>query len=196
MATIVRVDAPAHIRRYSTSVDLTGWTCLAGLCLICIGGGVVALIIMMVGGEGWGAVICEAWTALWVWVLVWALRVRGAVRRWHQPIGIGEWIVEDAHSDYWGLSPETRTAYGLPLIESLYRLSMIEVRGQPAREQVITRMEQRRAALRTLVDAEDRLRLYVAEPALADDDDLNAVAAFDQAIAEIEKALYSDDVTR
>jgi hypothetical protein len=190
---VLRVDTPADLRRASASFadGFSGLIWVTGLAMTA---GIITFVIQLAGRVPIGAAICLVWVTAWGSALRWGLVKRRQIARWRQPIRIAPQRIYDAHTAYWKLTPETRTAYGLPLIEALYRLSVLDVKGTEATHRVHAAMYNRVYALNDLVDAEDKLRLYAVDPTLADNDDLTAAAAFQQAIEAAEQQIRTDNV--
>lgn len=194
MATVLRVDAPDHVRRSYAAVKDGGYTGLALFSIILLGGGLGGLVIQVVGHVPIGAAVCLLWTGGWSYVLGRAVRARREIARWRQPVRLGEVVIGLAHESYWKLSPETRVNYGLPLIRRMYELSLVNVRGDKAIYDVEEAMMNRWVALNHLVDAEDKLRLYAADPLLGDGDDLAAANEWRAAVDLAEREIRADDV--
>jgi hypothetical protein len=188
MATVLRVDAPAGIRRFDARYRID-WH----------GGGVMALLLLIAGpivmaltsGDLFGVVFSALWTATWAGLFVWWIVNTRRTNQWRVAVRIGAELILEAHRLYWKLSPDAR-GYALPLLNTMYRLSVIEVLGDTAQRRVRAEMSDRIAALRGLLDAEDGLRLVSADLSLRDRDDLDAIAAWRQALVEVEKRLSSD----
>lgn len=188
MATIFRVDTPAELRRLDASYDtdrFAAWVWFVTVATVMLS---IATVVAVVADFGPAAVAILA--ALLLATMVAEVRTVRTMRRmppWRQPVRIGIPHIVQAHDLYWKLTPETRGSYALPLIETMYRLSVIDVHGQAAIDRIGDAIRDRYVALRHLVDAEDRLRMVAADPSLADGDDLAAAAAWEQAIGDVER---------
>lgn len=188
MEYVLRVDTPAEIReRYGDNhAALASAAVFFGLA------GAIALVIQIVGHSPIGAAVCIAWILFQAATLRYAVRRRQEIQRWLQPVEIGQSYIKFAHEAYWKLTPETRASYGLPLVNRMYTLSVLDVRGRDAIKGIEGQMRTRWFALNDLVDAEDKQRLYGAEPLVADRDDVDAAQIWQQAVDGAVSCLRDD----
>jgi hypothetical protein len=193
----LRVDAPAEIRKRAQRVSSGMFDLVIAVAVAAVLADVAAAVLLLVGGfrstDFIGAAGCAGWAVAWVLVARWAVRRKASVRPWYITPRVREVDVWRAHGVYEKLTPETQASYGRALVARIYDLSLTDVRG--AGERVIRRqIDDRLRALRGLVDAEDKMRLYAAEPALADRDDVNTAKLWQQAVDEANKYLRSNDL--
>ena len=190
---MLRVDTPDKIRRQADRFANGGYGLLAGLAFIAALVGVGGFALLMLGGSRFtdyiGAALCLVWAGAGVVVVRWAGRCRASILKWQFHPQIAEMAFYRAHGIYEELSPETRVNYGLPLIRRMYELDAIDVRGGSARGKITRQIDARVDALRGLLDAEDKQRLYAADPLLADGDDVDAAKLWQQAVEQADQYL-------
>lgn len=188
---MIRVDAPDRVRKRAAKMSNGGYGMLAVMALFMIVTGLISTVILAAGRDLIGVAVCAVWIAAWGDIAGRARRIGREVNRWlvaahdtHHRLRIRE-----AHEAYWNLSAEARAQYGLPIVQTMYRLAAIEVRGRDASNQIHEALWDRVEAIRGLVDAEDKLRLYGADPMLADRDDIAAAEEWSKAVADVERVL-------
>lgn len=182
---MLRYDTPDELRNLHIDTGMFGAWAL---------GGVAALVAAAIGtgaarmGSTGLAVGCWLYVGLYLLgtvtfgVFVWRRR------RYEVTVHLGHQQLIDAHELYDKLTAEHR-GVAMPLLEALYRLAGTELAEEAAKRDVRARMSERVTALRTLVQAEDRVRLAAASHQLDDRDDLDDLAIWREAVAEVEAKL-------
>jgi hypothetical protein len=189
---MLRYDTPADLREFARECENNA----AGLAGAMILGGLLAAIALFLGAASLvvpeGSASVAAWCGLYLLLYLAGIGYFGVqshrLSRWRLRPRIGAGHLEAAHSYYAKLTPEHRDV-AMPVLDALYRLAGTELAEAAARREVESRMGVRVDALRTLVQAEDRQRLAAAEYTLSDRDDLDALAVWREAMAEVEAKL-------
>lgn len=193
MTAVLRVDAPDKIRRQANRFANGGYALLGGMAAIAALVGLGGFALLMLGGSRLtdyiGALLCLVWAGSGVLVGRWAGRVRASILKWQFHPQIADMAFYRAHGVYEKLSPETQTNYGLPLIRRMYELDALDVRGPVAQGKIHQQITNRVDALKGLLDAEDKQRLYAVDPLLADGDDVDAAKLWQQAVEQADQYL-------
>jgi hypothetical protein len=148
----------------------------------------IVLIISIAGGSWIGSVVAVGWFFLWTG---WIFRIRSklkAARPYRVQVRAGIAQIHEAHEIYRRLSIDS-AHYALPLIETMYRISVIPVQGPDGERRLEALIAERLQALRGLLAAEDAVTLSTAQPSLSDRDDLNTVKAYQDALNEVQAKL-------
>ena len=191
MATVLRVNTPAQLRRRDLRFRdprFEGWMVIA---MFMVASGILTLFIGLQSPDATMSVTAALWLAAWGGWLI-SIRVRATkIDAWRVPVRHGIDELREAHWIYRRLSVEAQ-GYALPLVDTLYRLSVLEVSSAAGIAKVTKQMRRRVHTLRRLHEAEDRLALYAAEPTLVDRSDTDAAELWRSALDEIDARLSID----
>lgn len=188
MATILRVDTPQELRDLDAQLGRPAVLGRIVVSVILAAASPIVLVFALVALNPIGALVSIGWFVLWTgWIFrIW--HKLKAARPYRVPVRVGIGEIRKAHDIYRRLSPES-TGHALPLIFTMYRISAVEVRGEIGSRRLTNLMRERTDALQNLLAAEDEVQIAVAMPTVQDRDDLDAVKAWQLALAEVEAKL-------
>jgi hypothetical protein len=188
MATILRVDTPAELRDLDAQLGNPVVFARIVLSLIFAAVSPIVLVFAILARSPIGVVVSVGWFALWTgWIFRLQHRLKAA-RPYRVRVRVGIDEIREAHDIYRRLSPQS-TDYAVPLILTMYRISVIEVRGELGERRLLNLMKERTSALRNLLAAEDEVAVATAMQSVDDRDDLDAMSAWRDALAEVEAKL-------
>jgi hypothetical protein len=191
MGTILRVDTPAELRDLDAQLGRPSVVGRIVLSLVFAAAAPIVLVFAIVVLDPIGVAVSLGWFLLWTgWIFRLRHRLKAA-RPWRVRVSTGIDEIREAHAIYRHLTPASRE-YARPLIYTLYRISAIEVRGEIGERRLLHEMRDRTESLRHLLAAEDEVQIATAMPTIHDRDDLDALAAWRQALAEVEAKLTFD----
>lgn len=188
MSTILSIETPDELREMDAYLSRDSVRGRIVLSLIFAAAAPFGLLLAILGGSVIGVVVALAWFVLWTgWIVRIWYRLRDA-RPYRIPVRLGVQQIGEAHNLYRRLSDQS-THYALPLVLAMYPLSRVDAQGGTGQASVVALMQDRVNALRKLLDAEDEVRLSVADPLLLNRDDLIASQAYQDALAEVVELL-------
>lgn len=188
MATILRVDTPQELLKVDAQLDRPSFRGRMVFSLIMAAAAPVVLLFALVTLNPIGVLVAVGWFFLWTgWLLSIRRKLKGA-RPYRVPVRAGVEEIRKAHEIYSHLTSQSVGA-ALPLIFTMYRISVIEVHGEAGQQRLLDLMRERTAALQGLLAADDNLAIMAAAPTVQDRDDLEAAEAWRQAVAEVEAKL-------
>lgn len=191
MSTILRADTPTELRVLDQQLASPAGHAWVGVSVVMAAAAPIGLIIALAGRSWIGAVVSVAWFFLWTGWIFRARHKLKAARPYRVTVQAGIPLVHEAHEIYSRLSVDS-AHYALPLIETMYRISVIPVRGPEGEQRLEDLIAERLQALRGLLAAEDAVTISTAQPTLNDRDDLNAAKAYQDALNEVQaKLTYS-----
>jgi hypothetical protein len=186
MATILSIDAPDEFRALDARLDKPGTLGRIALSLIFAAAAPVVLVMALIGHDLMGVFASIVWFLLWTGWLFPLYRKIKASRRFRVRIVAGQDAIREAHAIYNRLNPESSSQeYALPLIKTMYQISVIPVQGEYGVLRLENLMRERVHALRGLLAAEDEVALASAAGWTRDRDDMDAVTAYQDALNEV-----------
>jgi hypothetical protein len=190
MATILRVDTPQELLNVDAQLDRPSFRGRMVFSLIMAAAAPIVLLFALVTLNPIGVLVAVGWFFLWTgWLLSIRRKLKGA-RPYRVPVQAGISQIREAHGIYRRLSEQSSSrSYALPLINTMYRISVVPVQGEYGEHRLVELMQERVDALRKLLAAEDKVSLASAGQWAADRDDLGAVEAWHEALAEVEAKL-------
>lgn len=187
--TVLRYDTPDRLRQLDAHYRTDAHTSAAQAFLLVFLATAFVLIFYTRNVVGaLTALALMAGTGGWLYN---ARRNAQQINTYRTPVRQGASLIGNAHKHYGRLDFDNRVRVE-PLLEAIYRLAAYEVRGDQARARILAAMRERVYAIARLVDAEDRVRMAADAPMLADRDDLDALAIWQQALSEVEAKIAED----
>lgn len=190
MATILRVDAPAKYRDLDARLDKAGTLGRIALSVIMAAGALLVFVMALISGNLLGMAVSVGWFFAWTGWLFPLYRQAKASRAYRVRIVAGQDEIREAHDIYKRLNPESSSReYALPLIKTMYAISVVDVQGEYGQRRLANLMKERVEALRNLLATEDDIALASASGWTDDRTDIGAVNAYREALAEVEAKL-------
>lgn len=186
MATILSIDAPDEYRALDARLDKPGMIGRITLSLIFAAAALIVLVMALLGHNLMGVFASIVWFLLWTgWLFPLYGKIK-ASRQYRVRIVAGQDEIREAHTIYNGLNPESSSReYALPLIRTMYQISVIPVQGEYGVRRLENLMRERLDALASLLAAEDEIALASAAGWTRDRDDMAAVTAYQDALNEV-----------
>lgn len=190
MGTVLRVDTPKQLRDLDAQLGRPSVVGRIVVSLIFAAASPIVLVFAVLVLDPIGVLVSIGWFALWTgWIFRLQHKLKAA-RPYRVPVLAGLDEIRQAHDIYRRFSPDSSSReYALPLVEAMYRISVVPVKGQLGERRLVGLMRERVAALRNLLDAEDRVALASAGQWADDRDDLGVVQAYQEALVEVEAKL-------
>jgi hypothetical protein len=193
MATILRVDTPDELRDLDAYLGRPAVAGRIALSVIMAAASPIVLVIAIVGGWWTGIVMSVLWFLVWTgWIFRLWHRLKAA-RPYRVPVRLGIDEIGRAHNAYRKLSLDSQQ-YALPLVDVMYRLSVVPVRGQYGERRVVNEMRGRSVAIERLLAVEDDIQIGTAQPLLQDRDDVATAEAYRAALDEVQAKLTVGDL--
>lgn len=190
MATILRVDTPDRLRDLDARLNDNKVRGRIVFSLIMSVAAPVVLVFAVLALDPIGVIVAILWLVLWVGWIIRLWHKLKAAREYRVPVRHGIAEIREAHNIYRRLSNESSSReYALPLVNTMYQISVIEVQSEYGERRLAYLMRERVHALRNLLRAEDRIAIASARGWTEDRDDLDAASAYQDALNEVEAKL-------